>query len=179
MVPATAWGESTPTGSSATSSAAVSVPTGTLKIDTPGIKAETSSGNRSVSISVGKPAMLPTGTYRILYVHCTKEREKDGKAEKWEAHGSWSNRSPLVVTVVADEVTTLQVGPPLVANVRIGKLSKGEDGMRSLSIALEVTGQGGEAYRFLVKNGSANGAPIFTFVDEKGKELGQAKTGVG
>ena len=171
----------TPAAAVSTPTSAASAPTGTVKVSTPGVTVNLSGGGvRDVSITSGRPATLPAGTYTATRVSYAKAVEKDGQKETW-TFGTFrevlrATGRPCYVKVTEGEVTSLEHGPPLVANVKVGK-PRYQDGGRIVTIDLELTGQAGEVYGSFRKSGQLPPCPTVTVIDGKGIEIAQGHIG--
>lgn len=172
------------TATTATSATAASL-TGTVMISSPGTTSTLSGHGSSVSISSGSPVVLPSGTYTLGGVNYVQGVNKGAATEKWELIGSGYRPQPIRVVVTGGEVTTLAMGPPLVAAVKIGKAREvaepATDGPagRFIPVNLELQGQAGELYRTIAHENKMAEVPTFTFLDEKGNEIGQGKAQYG
>jgi hypothetical protein len=173
-----AWGESAPAGKASTS-------TGTIKVTSPGATVSFYAADKPVSVTGGTPVEVPTGTYFTSVVTCTQAVEKDGKKETWSIRSVGLAEEKFAVKVAGGEVTTVHVGPPLVANIKVGKAyavpatAANDPGVRYVRVDLDMMGQGGEIYRFFEKNGKEPSTPSLSFVDEQGKEIGQCNIEFG
>jgi len=190
---ATSCGESTPTSTVPTPTAtvptptsAVSTPSGTVKVSTPGVTVGLRRGGvGGFSVASGTPVMVPTGTHLAVSVTCMKVLEKDGKKETWSIHAGSLGGKQIPFKVTEGEDTTLNVGPPLVAKVTVGKVVRSpatadRPEERSVGISLDLAGQAGEVYRFIHVDGKLPSVwPSFSILDEKGVEIGEGKIDYG
>lgn len=101
------------------------------------------------------------GTYRVQSVRLLAEGElSDG----WALRGSFLGREPEL-TVVAGQSTRLEAGLPLKVEPQLVV-----DEERTLGIRLEITGAGGESYRWSPRRGSQSRAG-FEVLDSSGKQI--------
>jgi hypothetical protein len=101
------------------------------------------------------------GTYRVYSVRLLAEAEVPGG---WTLGGSFLGREPEL-TVVEGQSTRLKAGLPLKVEPQVVV-----DEERTLRINLQITGAGGENYRWSPRRGSSSSAG-FEILDSAGKQI--------
>jgi hypothetical protein len=177
-----ASGESAPAAVASSSTNIIATSTGTVRVATPSATVRLTVSGSHVVITSDKPVVLPSGTHFYAWATYSKVDEKDGKKET-----RGLSAPNFSIKVAEGEVTTLNVGPPLVAKVTVGKVyvssaAGDRPEVRSIRIDLALTGQAGEVYRSITKSGAGEAlasGPSFTILDDKGAEIGQGNCEYG
>jgi len=115
----------------------------------------------------GQDFQVPAGAYQ-LYAHTAQVNHSSGKW-RYDTAGTASGEKSLVTK---DSVSSLRFGPPILANVsyygqgrRQGKPKAGD----TIQLSVTLSGQGGEVYANIQRNGTNPPAPTFKVVDESEK----------
>jgi hypothetical protein len=118
----------------------------------------------------GKEFQVPTGAYQ-LYTHTTEVSHSSGKW-RYDASGTASGQK---LQVAEDNASVLRFGAPLLINVGNDTRRMGRGGQPRagdmIHLSLTISGQGGEIYSNIQKNGQRPPVPTFKVVDEKGKTV--------
>jgi len=117
--------------------------------------------------ATGKDVQAPAGTYQ-LYAHNTQAKDSSG-SWRYDATGTTSGKK---FQLAEDTVLPLPFGSPL----RVSVSSRSRDGQYvqpkaggTVVLSLTFSGQGGETYTNIQRNGGRPPAPTFKVVDESEK----------
>jgi hypothetical protein len=157
----------------------VDVQTPELKLGT--IKVPAQSGSCAIQLlsengivtfhETGREFQVPAGTYQ-LYAHTTQAKHS---SENWR-YEAWGKTSGEKLQVAEGTVLPLRFGQPLLVDVtyrtqgRQGNPPKAGD---TISLSLSFSGQGGEEYTDIWKEGLGQPAPTYRMVNEAGKTVAE------
>ncbi|MBT4817671.1 MAG: hypothetical protein HON70_18340 [Lentisphaerae bacterium] len=106
---------------------------------------------------------VPTGSYRISSLSLAEQRDAAGNTWSFSAG---THEAKIVPCVVREEQTSLM---PLGAPFRVALTASESSG--SLSVTAKITGQAGERYSSVVRNGKRGPGPNVVVTDPTGKTL--------
>jgi len=115
----------------------------------------------------GNEFQVPTATYQF-YGHTMEVKHSSGNW-RYDTRGTASGKK---FEVAEDTVLPLRFGPPLLLNLSYS--TRGPGGTQpkagdTIQLSLTFSGQGGEQYTNIMKNGTRPPAPTYKIVDEAGK----------
>lgn len=150
-------------------------PTGTLKVDTPGVLLELKIDGKAVPVPNGKEVPLPADTYKPAQITCGAQAPGKTKPEVWTIKSTGPFGKVATIEVTEGKLTTLEAGPPLVLKATVRKANAA--GGKVVSVGLAILGKAGESYNAstIMKGLTKVPPPEIQIRDEKGGVLAQGK----